>query len=102
MVIQELWKKGVTWDEILETSLQKQLGLWWGEATQLGELHFPRWIEFTGEPIVVHLFTDASEKAYGNAIYAMVGLKSFHFLLRQRSRRSSRSRWLDSNFKQHL
>ena len=54
MVIQELWKKGVTWDEILETSLQKQLGLWWGEATQLGELHFPRWIEFTGEPIVVY------------------------------------------------
>ena len=77
MVIQELWKKGVTWDEILETSLQKQLGLWWGEATQLGELHFPRWIEFMGEPIVVHLFTDASEKAYGYAIYAMVGLKSF-------------------------
>ena len=77
MVIQELWKKGVSWDEILETSLQKQLGLWWGEATQLGELHFSRWIEFTGEPIVVHLFTDASEKAYGYAIYAMVGLKSF-------------------------
>ena len=48
MVIQELWKKGVTWDEILETSLQKQLGLWWGEGTQVGELHFPRWIGVYG------------------------------------------------------
>ena len=59
----------VSWDAELPSELSSQAGQWWQEANQLPGFAFPHWLGVNGR-VVIHLFTDASEKAYGCCIYA--------------------------------
>ena len=69
IMIQELWKKGLEWDEPIDESLEREVAQWWGEVQELESLLFPRFVGPTSSPVTVHMFADASEKAYGCAIY---------------------------------
>ena len=68
-MIQELWKKGLEWDEPIDDSLEREVAQWWGEVQELESLLFPRFVGPTSSPVTVHMFADASEKAHGCAIY---------------------------------
>lgn len=74
IVIQELWKEGIDWDEPLPPSLDQK---WRAVAKEIGDatkLEFPR-CYFTSDVSVdssdteLHVFADASQKAYGAATY---------------------------------
>ena len=43
IMIQELWKKGLEWDEPIDDSLERQVAQWWGEVQELESLLFPRY-----------------------------------------------------------
>ncbi|XP_065081373.1 uncharacterized protein LOC135703945 [Ochlerotatus camptorhynchus] len=71
LFLQELWKAKYSWDEPLSDELQSQ---WLEFRTNLCELDavsVPRWIRFGRDVITCefHGFSDASDKAYGAAIY---------------------------------
>ena len=74
ILIQELWKEGIDWDEPLSPSLDQK---WHAVATEIGDatkLEFPRHY-FTSDVSVdssdteLHVFADAGQKAYGAAAY---------------------------------
>ena len=74
ILIQELWKEGIDWDEPLPPSLDQK---WRAVAEEIGDatkLEFPRRY-FTSDGSVdssdteLHVFADASQKAYGAAAY---------------------------------
>ncbi|XP_051864343.1 uncharacterized protein LOC127566356 [Drosophila albomicans] len=71
--MQEIWLKTLEWDEHLPTDLLLQ----WKEYLQsypaLGRIRIPRWVQFqTRVKLQYHGFCDASERAYGAAIYVRV------------------------------
>ena len=41
MILQELWKVGVSWDENLLADLEAQACQWWGEVKVLTTFKFP-------------------------------------------------------------
>ena len=63
IMIQELWKKGLEWDEPIDDSLKREVAQWWGEVQELESLLFPRFVGPTSSPVTVHMFADASEKS---------------------------------------
>jgi hypothetical protein len=69
LIFQETWCRGVGWDEILPDDL----GHWQSRAAalpRLWDMHIPRWVgSIEKEPGNIHVFCDASEKAYGAALY---------------------------------
>ncbi|XP_060665680.1 uncharacterized protein LOC132797951 [Drosophila nasuta] len=71
--MQEIWLRTLEWDEHLPTDLSLQ----WKEYLQsypaLGKIRIPRWVQFqTRVKVQYHGFCDASERAYGAAIYVRV------------------------------
>ena len=72
--LQELWKKGVTWDEPLSSELAKR----WHDIVQgllsISTLKIPRYVSCFGDNLDCYLlvFCDASIKAYATAIYLRV------------------------------
>jgi len=74
ILIQELWKEGIDWDDPLPPSLDQK---WCTVAKEIGDatkLEFPH-CYFTSDVSVdssgteLHIFADASQKAYGAAAY---------------------------------
>ena len=74
ILIQELWKEGIDWDEPLPPSLDQK---WFAITKEIGDatkLEFPRHY-FTSDVSVdssdkeLHVFADASQKACGAAAY---------------------------------
>ena len=73
MLLQEAWKSDVGWDDPLPNSLGKSVAAWWGGVMKATELKIPRWLHSgLDQPVVLHLFADASELAYGCVIYAVI------------------------------
>lgn len=72
-LFQSMWQRGIGWDEELPPDLSQQWQQWCMELLQLHEIVIPRWYG-TERPLnsqaqVLHVFSDASEKAYGAAAY---------------------------------
>ncbi|XP_062542374.1 uncharacterized protein LOC134210340 [Armigeres subalbatus] len=69
--LQDLWRTKCSWNDILPEELQ----VWWRGFRESLEgltlLQVPRWIAFGSETLSVelHMFCDASQKAYGACIY---------------------------------
>ena len=71
VLMQELWKKQVTWDDPLDHDIQRR---WYQVASDLEEAtkivlprkYFPL---PSDKPICLHVFADASTKAYGAVAY---------------------------------
>ncbi|XP_031337238.1 uncharacterized protein LOC116166425 [Photinus pyralis] len=69
LLIQELWMKSVTWDQEVPEDIAEKWTKFRKEVVLLQELKIPRWIQHTDEELQLHGFCDASEKAYGAAVY---------------------------------
>ena len=74
ILIQELWKEGIDWDDLLPPSLDQK---WHAVAKEIGDatkLEFPH-CYFTSDVSLdssgteLHVFADASQRAYGAAAY---------------------------------
>ena len=69
--LQEIWRIKVSWDEQLPvefTQLWKDL---YKDLKECYDISFPRQLSFTPNDLSLHLFSDASNKAYGCVAYAV-------------------------------
>ncbi|GFW05747.1 uncharacterized protein TNCV_4627561 [Trichonephila clavipes] len=71
-LIQELWIKKITWDEILTPKLKEKWLIWYKELPLLDHLRIPRLVldstnDEVSDLIEIHIFCDASKLAYGAA-----------------------------------
>ena len=72
VLFQELWSRGKQWDEKLDDDIAKEWTIWKEQLCNLKTLEIPRCVlpqERDLHKIELHGFGDASEKAYGAAIY---------------------------------
>ncbi|XP_028417205.1 uncharacterized protein LOC114541488 [Dendronephthya gigantea] len=72
VLFQELWLRGKQWDEKLDDDIAKEWTTWKEQLCELETLEIPRCVlppERDINKIELHGFGDASEKAYGAAIY---------------------------------
>ncbi|XP_055941645.1 uncharacterized protein LOC129971693 [Argiope bruennichi] len=73
-LIQELWEKKITWDEILPPKIVERWLEWCRELPLLDELKIPRLVldstnDEKNDTIEIHVFCDASKLAYGASVY---------------------------------
>lgn len=68
-LFQDMWQRGINWDEELPDDLSQRWQQWCKELLQLHEIVIPRWYGTerlqNGQGQVLHVFSDANEKAYG-------------------------------------
>ena len=72
MLFQELWQRGLQWEDRLDEDIVDQWRLWKSELSQLSCITIPRYfmgnIE-SSSSIELHGFGDASPMAYGAVVY---------------------------------
>ncbi|XP_038162876.1 uncharacterized protein LOC119797746 [Cyprinodon tularosa] len=73
-LFQEMWERGLRWDEELPPDLTKKWQQWCSELPQLHQLSIPRWYRThtqqpNGQDLKLHVFCDASERAYSAVAY---------------------------------
>ncbi|XP_077560520.1 uncharacterized protein LOC144175312 [Haemaphysalis longicornis] len=72
-LFQEIWKANIAWDDPLPDHLLNEWTKWCQELPLLSEMSIPRTYEgnIGGNPVhrTLHVFCDASQKAYGAAAY---------------------------------
>ena len=74
ILLQQAWLETSGWDEPLSPQLAARVESWWGELQRIEQVRFPRWTNTDLDtPVDVHIFADASEKAYGCCIYVVSG-----------------------------
>eukprot|EP00795_Rhopilema_esculentum_P002346 gene2346-17983_t len=74
VVMQEIWRQGFDWDDELDGEVKSKIQSWYSELHELSNLSVPRCLH-TGkhkdvQSMQLHVFSDASEEAYGAVIYA--------------------------------
>ena len=71
MLLQDLWSAGMDWDEPIDSSLLGNIEQWFRELADLSQIQIPRCLrqdKLTTDR-EIHVFVDASEKAYGAVAY---------------------------------
>lgn len=73
-LFQEMWERGIKWDEKLPLDLTKKWQQWCSELPQLHQLSIPRWYQThiprqDGQVLRLHVFCDSSERAYSAVAY---------------------------------
>ena len=70
-IMQELWRRGIEWDEVIPEDVQVSWIQWLSEVEQLSQLKIPRHhISFSSSNSAeLHMFSDASEKAFSAVAY---------------------------------
>lgn len=72
-LLQEMWERGLSWDEHLPSELTRMWNQWCSEVPQLRLIAIPRWYKIEIQPNVqahkLHVFCDASEKVYSAVAY---------------------------------
>ena len=77
ILLQQAWKEAGQWYKTRGPDLCERIVAWWGEISKLNELCVPRWVSAHPDcQSQIHLFTDASEVAYGCCVYLVVNNKS--------------------------
>eukprot|EP00112_Aurelia_sp_Birch-Aquarium-sp1_P014574 Seg316.1 transcript_id=Seg316.1/GoldUCD/mRNA.D3Y31 product="hypothetical protein" protein_id=Seg316.1/GoldUCD/D3Y31 len=72
MLFQELWSRGLQWDDKLPTDILSQWRSWKVELSDVNDIKIPRCFTAntgTTERVEIHGFGDAFPKAYGAAVY---------------------------------
>ncbi|KAL0867450.1 hypothetical protein ABMA27_008237 [Loxostege sticticalis] len=70
IIMQRLWLDKYDWDDTVSLEIKNLWSIFEHTLPQLNKLNIPRWISFEESTIhEVHIFTDASEKAYGACLY---------------------------------
>jgi hypothetical protein len=71
-MVQELWRAGLDWDQLLPQHLKQKWSEWLAELEQLNVFGLPRHhLNFSSQAdnIEIHLFCDASESGFGAVAY---------------------------------
>ena len=72
LIIQELWRRNLVWDEQLPKDIKQRWIAWKRNIPSLAKIKISRWYRFTATDIVqlqLHVFSDASQCAYGAVVY---------------------------------
>ncbi|KAL7725482.1 hypothetical protein ACLKA6_017773 [Drosophila palustris] len=74
MLMQRLWKEGLKWDDQVSASIQKAWTKFINDLPYITEIRIPRYLNFGGTYASgqLHIFCDASAKAYGAVAYLRV------------------------------
>ncbi|KAL7735481.1 hypothetical protein ACLKA6_010517 [Drosophila palustris] len=74
MLMQRLWKEGLKWDDQVSASIQKEWTKFINDLPYITEIRIPRYLNFGGTYASgqLHIFCDASAKAYGAVAYLRV------------------------------
>ncbi|XP_052820244.1 uncharacterized protein LOC128246076 [Mya arenaria] len=72
MLMQDIWISGVDWDEKVHEKTRIKIGDWFEELACVHQIKVPRCISSyeRTEKLTLHAFSDASQSAYGAAVYA--------------------------------
>ena len=73
IILQDLWLAGLAWDDAVDVSIESAATKWFQELPSLSRLAIPRCLvgdqATDRQPVELHVFADASEKAYGTVVY---------------------------------
>ena len=71
ILMQEVWMEALGWDEELPGYFKMEWKRWFEELGELGTVHVSRFLKKDKElrDVTIHMFSDASEKAYAAASY---------------------------------
>ena len=70
LLIQELWKRNIDLDELISLDILTRWNIWKQSIHNLNDVKIERWYKsFSANPVELHIFADASEKAYGPVAY---------------------------------
>ena len=74
ILMQEVWLNGLEWDERLSPELSAKVNAWFAELSILSEVKVLRCLQLKKEVkcAKLHTFVDASQEAYGAAVYIKV------------------------------
>ena len=74
MFMQEMWITGTDWDDQLSDDLIRKVNSWFSELNQLQNIRIPRSLQQKKEAVKInlHTFVDASQGAYGAAVYVRI------------------------------
>ncbi|XP_071544498.1 uncharacterized protein [Panulirus ornatus] len=77
IMFQDIWRLGLSWDEILPTELQHRFQKWVQNIKvlntwQVNRCYFPELVWNKLQNVELHAFGDASEKGYGACVYLRV------------------------------
>ncbi|XP_039310735.1 uncharacterized protein LOC120358921 [Solenopsis invicta] len=85
LILQELWQLGIHWDESVPQNLHSRWLKFNSQLSSINQICIPRCVKLDTNPqsIQIHGFCDASEKAYGAAIYfrTKLGNDAYHIEL---------------------
>ncbi|GFR23951.1 integrase catalytic domain-containing protein [Trichonephila clavata] len=78
ILFQDTWLSGIKWDELLPPAVAQQWHKWINELQCLKDKRIPRWIGFSEtSDVTIHMFCDASERAYGACLYTRHMVNNF-------------------------
>ncbi|GFS73748.1 integrase catalytic domain-containing protein [Nephila pilipes] len=78
ILFQDTWLSGIKWDELLPPAVAQLWHKWINELQCLKDIRIPRWIGFSEtSDVIIHVFCDASERAYGACLYARHTVNNF-------------------------
>ena len=72
LLFQELWTRGLDWDQPLDADIANTWETWKHELANVDQIKVPRWLLrnlSSVDKVELHGFGDASERAYGRAVY---------------------------------
>ncbi|XP_045459596.1 uncharacterized protein LOC123670134 [Melitaea cinxia] len=73
IIMQKLWKSGLEWDEPIDNILLAEWNRYRENLAYIKNLSIPRWLHYSNAiSIELHVFADASQAAYGAAVYMRV------------------------------
>ncbi|XP_028404107.1 uncharacterized protein LOC114526786 [Dendronephthya gigantea] len=83
ILMQEIWTEGLKWDDVLLEALKAKWNCWTFELPDLSKVSLPRCLRLSDPDIVeLHLFSDASQDAYGSVAYLVGRYKDLPFTSR--------------------
>lgn len=72
-LLQKIWLMKLPWDAELPFDLNEEWSIWCNEFSHLNNIRVPRFVlDSCDGNIEIHVFSDASQKSYGAAVYVKV------------------------------